>query len=110
MGTTTGGMQLFSVLGSVFIDDKDSSKKLDNINQKAEGVGGKLRNMIGTAAKWGKGIATAGAAAGAALFATATKAAAATDRVDKLSQKIGISRQSFQEWVKYNAPYVEQSA
>ena len=28
----------------------------------------------------------------------ATKTAATTDRIDKMSQKIGISRQGFQEW------------
>lgn len=41
------------------------------------------------------GMAIAG---GAALFGMASKSAEATDRIDKLSQKIGISRQGFQEW------------
>ena len=104
-------MELFRLFGSFFIDGgKEAEQQLDNIDQKAEGVGGKLGSMIGTAAKWGAAIGAGALAAGTSLFATATKAAAATDRVDKLSQKIGISRQSFQEWVKYNAPYVEQSA
>jgi hypothetical protein len=39
----------------------------------------------------------AGAAAGA-LVGMAFKSAEATDRVDKLSQKIGMSREGFQEW------------
>lgn len=86
METTTGGMQLFSVLGSVFIDDKDSSKKLDNINQKAEGVGGKLRNMIGTAAKWGNAIA---AGAAAATIAVAGLASVAVSSYADYEQLVG---------------------
>ena len=104
-------MELFRVFGSFFIEGgKEAEQQIDNIDAKAGKTGNSLGAMAGTAAKWGAALATAGAAAGAALFATANRAAEATDRVDKLSQKIGISRQSFQEWVKYNAPYVEQSA
>ena len=36
--------------------------------------------------------------AGGALLSVANKASTALDRVDKLSQKIGISRKGFQEW------------
>jgi hypothetical protein len=39
-----------------------------------------------------------GAAAATGLTAIATKTAAAGDRVDKMSQKIGLSREGFQEW------------
>jgi len=92
-------MELFRLFGSFFIDGgKEAEQQLDNIDKKAGGVGSKLGSMIGTAAKWGAAIGAGALAAGTSLFATATKAAAATDRVDKLSQKIGISRQSFQEW------------
>ena len=37
-------------------------------------------------------------AGGASLFGMANKATDTLDRVDKLSQKIGMSRQGFQEW------------
>jgi phage-related minor tail protein len=85
-------------MGSVFLNDKEASKGLDNIDKKASGVGNKFTNMIGTVAKWSAGIIAAGGAAGAGLLAFANKSAETTDRIDKLSQKIGISRESFQEW------------
>lgn len=52
-----------------------------------------------------KGVAVAGAAmlagtvlAGKGLWEIATGAAAAGDRVDEMSQKLGLSNQAFQEW------------
>ena len=92
-------MELFRVFGSFFIQGgDDAAKQIDNIDQKAEGVGGKLGSMIGTAAKWGAAIGAGALAAGAALFGVANKAAGATDRIDKLSQKMGFTREGFQEW------------
>lgn len=50
----------------------------------------------------GKGLSTyitaPAIAAGGAIAALATKSAAAADRVDKMSQRVGMSRQEFQEW------------
>jgi hypothetical protein len=48
-------------------------------------------------------LAFSGAAAGAAavcaaIWTTATAAAEAGDRIDKMSQRVGLSRQAFQEW------------
>lgn len=45
------------------------------------------------------GAAAAGAAAvGAAIWTTANAAATAGDRIDKMSQRVGLSRVAFQEW------------
>lgn len=44
------------------------------------------------------GVGAAAGAAGAALIGIANKSADATDRIDKMSQKLGMSRQGFQEW------------
>lgn len=79
----------------------DSSKAEESISKtekKAEGLGTKLGNGIKTAAKWGAAIGAGAVAAGAALFGLANKATDTLDRIDKLSQKIGLSRQGFQEW------------
>lgn len=43
-------------------------------------------------------VSTATVATGTALFGVATNAAETADRIDKLSHKIGISKQGFQEW------------
>lgn len=92
-------MELFKMFGSIFLQGGDETEKqIDNIDIKAGKTSNSLGSMAKTAAKWGAALVTAGTAAAGTLFATANKAAEATDRIDKLSQKIGISRQSFQEW------------
>ena len=48
-----------------------------------------------------KGAAILGGATlagGTALLGMAKKAADTTDRIDKMSQKVGLSRKGFQEW------------
>lgn len=63
------------------------------------------QNVDADFAKMGKGIATAAAgiaasatAAAAGIFKLATDSAATADEIDKMSQKIGISKQAYQEW------------
>lgn len=80
------------------MENSKANEALDTTDKKGKGVQGTLGNIIGTAAKVGAAVVAAGTAAAAALFATATKAAAATDRIDKMSQKVGLSREAFQEW------------
>lgn len=80
------------------IDDKDAIDALNKTNKKGEETGGKLSKMAGAGLKAGAAIGAGAAAGGAALFGMATKAAGTTDRIDKMSQKIGISREGFQEW------------
>lgn len=58
----------------------------------------KFVNGAKTAAKWGTGIATAAIGAATAMTASATSAAGVADDVDKMSAKIGISREAYQEW------------
>ena len=91
-------MEIFKLFGSVFIENDKANKSLDSTDKKGQGVAKTFQNMIGTAGKVGLGIAAGVAAGTTALFGLATKSAEATDRIDKLSQKIGISRQGFQEW------------
>ena len=62
-------------------------------------MGSKLGKGLKTAVGFGIGLAAAGAAGAAALFGVATKSAEATDRIDKMSQKMGMSKKGFQEWV-----------
>lgn len=92
-------MEIFKLFGSIFVDNEDANKSIAKTEEKAGGLSEKLGSGIKTAAKWGAAIVGGATAAGGALFAVATKAAGTTDRIDKLSQKIGISREGFQEWV-----------
>lgn len=91
-------MELFRLFGSIFVDNEKANKSIHATEEKASGLANSMTKGVGTAAKWGAGIAAAGAAGAGALFATANKAAEATDKIDKMSQKIGISRQAYQEY------------
>jgi hypothetical protein len=91
-------VELFKLFGSIMVDSDKADSSLSKIDGKAQGVASTLGKGIATAAKFGVALGAAAAAGGAALFGMATKAAESTDRIDKLSQKIGVSRKSFQEW------------
>lgn len=91
-------MELFKLFGSVMVDNKKANQSIQKTDSLASKLSKGLGSGIKTAAKWGAGIAAGAIAGGTALFGMATKAAESTDRIDKLSQKIGISRKGFQEW------------
>ena len=91
-------IEIFKLFGSIMVDNEKANKSISDTDKKAEGLGKKFLGGVGKVAKWGAAIAGAAAAGGAALFGMANKAAGVTDRIDKLSQKIGISRKGFQEW------------
>ena len=80
------------------IDDKKAIDSLNKTDKKAEGVGGKLLGMGKSAVKGAAILGGATLAGGTALLGMAKKAADSTDRIDKMSQKIGMSRKGFQEW------------
>lgn len=90
-------MEVFKLFGSILVNSDSAQKSISQTTDKAEGLGSKLLSGIGTAAKWGAAIGAGAVAAGTALFGVATKAASAGDEVDKMSQKIGISRTAYQE-------------
>lgn len=79
------------------VDSDAADKSISKTGDKAEGLGSKLGKGVKTAAVWGLAIGTAAVGAAAGMFKMATSSAETTDRIDKLSQKIGMSRQGFQE-------------
>jgi hypothetical protein len=95
-------MEIFKLFGSVFIKDEEANKSLSKIDGKAEGVGSRLGSMIGTAAKWGAGLAAGAGIAVGGMLAIANKSAEAADMIDKLSERTGINREELQRW-KYAA-------
>lgn len=90
-------MEIFKLFGSILIDSAQAEASISKTGEKAEGITSKLGAGIKTAAKWGVAIAAGATAAGSAIMGVATKSAAAADNVDKMSQKIGISREAYQE-------------
>lgn len=90
-------MELFKLFGSVFVNTDDAESSIQKTTDKAEGFATKLGNGIATAAKWGTAIVAGATAAGAAMVKFATDSAATVDNIDKMSQRLGISREAFQE-------------
>lgn len=91
-------MELFKLFGSIMVDNKAANDSISKTESLASKFGKGLSSGIKTAAKWGVALTGAAATGGAALFGMAKNAADTGDRIDKLSQKIGMSRQGFQTW------------
>ena len=86
-------------------DTKDFSKAIEDSGETADDAKSKFesfKNVIGTVAKaTAAAVAAIGAAAvaaGKALWNMANDVAETGDEIDKMSQKIGISAESYQEW------------
>lgn len=86
-------------------DTKDFSKAIEDSGDTADDAKSKFesfKNVIGTVAKaTAAAVAAIGAAAvaaGKALWNMANDVAETGDEIDKMSQKIGISAESYQEW------------
>lgn len=90
-------MELFKLFGTIAVNNKDANEAIDETTEKTEGFGKSLAKGIRTVGKWALAIGTAAVSAGGALFGFAQKAAGATDAIDKMSQKIGVSRETYQE-------------
>lgn len=90
-------LEIFKLVGSIFVNSDAAEESLEKTDSKAQNVGKSLLNGVGTAAKWGAGIVTATSAAAAGMVAMAQSSAGAADKIDKMSQKIGVSRQAYQE-------------
>ena len=84
---------------------EDFGKEVDKAGDQSEDAGGKLKKVGEIAADVGKAMAaamvaigTAAVAAGKKLWDMSNDVASAGDAIDKTSQKIGISAESYQEW------------
>lgn len=91
-------MELFKLFGSIMIDNKKANESISETDSRALKLVHGFKKGIKTAAVMGTALTGMAVAGGTALFGMANKAAASGDRVDKLSQKVGMSRKGFQEW------------
>ena len=93
---------IFSLFGEVLIDNTNANKSIDDTTQKAENSGAKVGSAFSAITKGAAAVGTAvvagAAAAGGAAYKMASDTAAAADEVDKMSQKLGMSREAYQEW------------
>lgn len=91
-------LEIFRLVGSIFVDNEEANKSISKTDEKAQGVGKTLAAGVKTAAKWGAGIVAGATAAVAGCAKLVTSATEAADTVDKMSAKIGISKRGYQEW------------
>lgn len=91
-------MKIFELFGSILIENDGANESLDKTDSKAKKIVDSLGNGIKTAAKWGTAIVGASAVVGGAMLKAGDKFAATTDNIDKMSQKLGLTREGFQEW------------
>lgn len=64
-------LTLFELLGRVALDNSSANKSIDETADKASSLGEKLKNGIGTAAKWGTAVVGGAVAVGTAFVALA---------------------------------------
>ena len=95
-------MNLFDLMAVIRLDKSEYEQGLADAENEAAGFKSKLGSAFGTAGKVGAAafgaIATGTAAATTAMVAGAKKTAEYGDNIDKMSQKMGISAEAYQEW------------
>lgn len=89
---TTGEVKNFS--GETKNSEKTSSTAAETFKKVASGIGSAAKAIATTVAA----IGAATVAAGKAIYNMANDTATAGDEIDKMSQKIGISTDAYQEW------------
>lgn len=80
-------MDVFDLFAKLSLDTSEYEKGIDSAKKSS----GDLKKSLAVA-----GAATAGA--GAAVFAFADKVSKNADEIDKMSQKLGLSAEAYQEW------------
>lgn len=90
-------MELFKLFGTIAVNNQEANDNIDETTGKAEGFGSSLAKGIGTVAKWGSAVVGATALAVGGMVKFAESSASSLDNIDKMSQKIGISREAYQE-------------
>ncbi len=90
-------VDIFKLVGSIFVDTSDADSSISKTDENAQSLGTTFLNGITTVAKWGAAVGTAAVAACAAITTFAVDTASAGDTIDKMSQKLGVSREAYQE-------------
>lgn len=87
-------MNIFDLMATISLDSSKYEKGIKNAEKMSNG----FKKAVGGAVKVVGAVSGAVTAGGGAMFGFAKKSADTADRVDKMSQKIGLSRKAFQEW------------
>lgn len=90
-------MELFSIVGNIFVNGEEAVKSITDVEKKAEGMSGKLGKGIKSAGKIGLGAAAAIGTAVTGAFAATNKLVGGFDDIAKTAPKLGVSTDTLQE-------------
>lgn len=90
-------MEIFKLVGSIMVDSAEANKSIQKTEKNTMNLGKSLSNGVTTATKWAAGLTAAAAGVGAAMVAAAKGVTADLDAIDKGSQRMGITAESYQE-------------
>lgn len=95
-------MDLFDLAAKITLDSSEYQQGINDAKREASNFGGALTNGLGAAAKVGgaaiAAVGTASVALTKAVIDGASQTAEYGDNIDKMSQKLGISAEAYQEW------------
>lgn len=91
-------MNVFDLQAILTLDTKGYDTALDSSEKSASNWGGKIGKVAKGAAVAFTAVATAAGATATALIKGVGNVAAYGDNIDKMSQKMGMSAQAYQEW------------
>lgn len=90
-------MDLFKLVGSIFIDNDAANDSLAKTDEKAQKTGKSFKDVAGSAAKVGAAAVGAATALSGAVLGMASDSASSMDVIDKASQRMNITAESYQE-------------
>lgn len=90
-------MNIFKLVGSIYVDNTAANDSLQKTDKKASGVGKTLGGIAKTAGKMAVGVTTAAATVGTAMIGMASSAAKSLDDVQKGAQQLDISYEEYQK-------------
>ena len=91
-------MNVFELMAKIGLDTSGYEEGLDGAEKQAKSLGGKLKSAFGVATKAVGVLTTATGALGGAFVAASGDVATYGDNIDKMSQKMGMSAEAYQEW------------
>jgi hypothetical protein len=95
-------MDVFDLYAKIALDSSEYEDGLNKSSEKTSTFADKLKSGLATAAKVGAAAITAVTAATTAMTAAVAKGVSDTasygDNIDKMSQKLGMSAEKYQEW------------
>jgi len=95
-------MNVFELFATLGLDTSEYDSALEGAESSANSFGSSLSNGLGTAARVGAAAVaatTAAVVAGSAAFVNGiSDVASYADNIDKMSQKLGMSAEAYQEW------------